>query len=376
MGDGEASEFRQFRIRLRRRWIALRNAVIGSPSFQGHAARNPFLRPVARRRSAALFDLVAGFAYTQILRATVEAGLIDLLARGPIATKDIAAACEMQVDAAQRLLRSAQALELVEDVGDECWMLGEQGAALHANPGAQAMIRHHALLYRDLAEPLELLRNRPVGPTHLSRFWDYANPAIDAGEYSALMASSQEMVADQVIVSGVLKHFDTILDVGGGLGVFAGKVLAQYPDKRVGIFDLPEVLSKGSREAEVDSAAGHLALHPGNFFTDPLPAAYQCITLVRILHDHDDDKAIALLRAVHAALPPGGTLVIAEPMAGVAGAERMGEAYFGLYLWAMQSGRPRRTDEIGTMIEQAGFRSWRKLGTNLPVITSLIVAIA
>ncbi len=46
-------------------------------------------------------------------------------------------------------------------------------------------------------------------------------------------------------------------------------------------------------------------------------------------------------RRAHDALPPGGTLLIAEPMAGTPGAEAMGDAYFGLYLWAMGSGRPR-----------------------------------
>ena len=41
-----------------------------------------------------------------------------------------------------------------------------------------------------------------------------------------------------------------------------------------------------------------------------------------------------------AALPPGGTLLLAEPMAGTPGAEPVGDAYFGFYLLAMGSGRP------------------------------------
>jgi demethylspheroidene O-methyltransferase len=54
----------------------------------------------------------------------------------------------------------------------------------------------------------------------------------------------------------------------------------------------------------------------------------------------------------------------------------MGDAYFGLYLLAMRSGRPRRIDEIGAMLTSAGFNSWRRVSTELPVITSLCVAIA
>ena len=63
-----------------------------------------------------------------------------------------------------------------------------------------------------------------------------------------------------------------------------------------------------------------------------------------MLHDHDDAAALALLRAARAALPPDGTLLLAEPMAGTPGAEPMGDAYFGFYLLAMGSGRPRTAE--------------------------------
>ena len=52
-------------------------------------------------------------------------------------------------------------------------MLGRVGAAIHADPGIVAMIRHHHLLYADLADPLALLR-REGGGGALSGFWPYA----------------------------------------------------------------------------------------------------------------------------------------------------------------------------------------------------------
>ena len=359
-------------LRLKRRWVAMRNRVIGNPRFQAHAARNPLFRFVARRKAAAMFDLVAGFVYTQTLRAVVESGLLDLLAQGPTSSSAVASSCELERPAAVRLLRAGQALQLVEDVGGDCWMLGEQGAALRSNNGAQAMIRHHDLLYRDLVDPLALLRDNRSGETGLSRFWAYGSASADAAEYSNLMAISQEMVAEQVLATKVLARTIALLDVGGGLGVFTGKVSARYPAMRVGVFDLPPVIEAARRSAVPE----RLVLHPGSFFTDPLPVGYDTLSLVRILHDHDDDRALALLRAARAALAPGQRLIIAEPMAGIRGAERMGDAYFGLYLWAMRSGRPRRPDEIGAMLLEAGFASWRSIPTPLPLIASVIVALA
>ncbi|MEA3265183.1 MAG: methyltransferase [Pseudomonadota bacterium] len=358
---------------LKRRWIALRNRVIGSPGFQRHAARNPLLRPIARRRSAMLFDLVAGFVYSQVLQAVVEADLLERLDDDSARTAELAEACQLSLPAMERLLRAAAALELVEWLGDDLWMLGEQGAALRSNQGAQAMIRHHRLLYRDLAEPLALLRDNRSTPTALSTFWAYGTQSVDAAQYSTLMAQSQEMVADQVLATGVLNRAGSLLDVGGGHGIFAGKVRAHYPALRLGVFDLPEVVAQVAA-SHPDRAT--IAVHPGNFFTNPIPTGYDCVSLVRILHDHDDEQALILLKAIRAALGPNGRLIIAEPMAGASGGKRMGDAYFGLYLWDLRSGRPRRADETGALLRQAGFSSWRQVSTGLPVVTSLIVALA
>ena len=93
----------------------------------------------------------------------------------------------------------------------------------------------------------------------------------------------------------------------------------------------------------------------GDFSRDALPPGHDLITLVRVLHDHDDAAAQARSRNIRAVVPPGGRLLITEPMAGTRGAEPAGDAYFGFYLLAMGSGRPRRTGEIRAMLAAAGF---------------------
>ena len=93
----------------------------------------------------------------------------------------------------------------------------------------------------------------------------------------------------------------------------------------------------------------------GDLFRDALPAGADVASLVRVLHDHDDAQAVHILRAVRGALAPGATLLVAEPMAGTAGAEPMGEAYFGFYLLAMGQGRPRTPDRLRALLAEGGF---------------------
>lgn len=362
-------------------WITRRNAVFANPRFQQWAARTPLVRRIARARADAAFDLLAGFAYAQVLRASVEGGLFAILKHGPRSTADVAKQMDLSEAAALTLLRAARALRLTEEPAPGQWMLGEQGAVFATNAGVQAMVRHHRLLYADLADPIALLKADRREPTRLSQFWTYAGALHGAGErgartaeYSQLMAASQHIVADEVLASVKFADVNRLLDVGGGHGAFLKAIGHAWPHLDLGLFDLPEVAMVGSGELVAALGRDRVAAHPGNFFSDPIPPGYDMVSLIRILHDHDDAPAEALLANIRASLAPGARLLIAEPMARIPGAEPMGEAFFGLYLWAMGSGRPRSPEEIIAMLRKAGFTSARSVATAQPVNASIVIA--
>lgn len=373
-----------------RRWDAFRvgyatrrNRLFASPKFQHWAARLPVIRWIARSRANGAFDVLAGFAYSQVLRAWVEGGLFDILKEGPLPPATIAARLDMSEDAALTLLRAGRSMMLAEEPAPGLWMLGEQGAVFASNPGVQAMVRHHRLLYADLADPLALLRADRKEPTALSRFWTYAGAlqgaterGEDTAEYSELMAASQHFVADEVLASMSFRDVDKLLDVGGGHGAFLRHIGTAWPHLKLGLFDLPEVAEAGRAALGAAVGAGRVTAHPGNFFNDSIPLGYDMVSLIRILHDHDDAPAQALLANIRASLAPGARLLIAEPMARIPGAEPMGEAFFGLYLWAMGSGRPRSPAELVKMLQQAGFAHTRVVATAQPVNASVIIATA
>lgn len=352
------------------RWIERRNRLLSSPKFQRFASRFWLTRPVARRRAKALFDLVVGFTYSQVLAACVQSGLLDVLADGPLSSAQVGTRLDLSAEAAERLLRAAASLDLAERVGAG-WMLGSQGAALRGNGGIAEMIAHHHLLYADLSDPLALLR-RGGGGGALQAFWSYAATPGEGREvapYSALMAASQPLIADHVISAYPFARHRRLLDVGGGAGAFLAAVASRVRGLELGLFDLPAV-----RVIADQRLGDSVAIHSGSFLHDPLPTGFDLISLVRVIHDHDDAPALAILKTAYAALPPGGRLLIAEPMAATRGAEAAGDGYFGMYLLAMGSGRPRRVDELGAMLREAGFDRWREYPTALPLTVRVIVA--
>ncbi len=94
---------------------------------------------------------------------------------------------------------------------------------------------------------------------------------------------------------------------------------------------------------------------PGSFRDGPLPEGADAISLIRVLYDHDDATVADLLAKVHAALPPGGRLIVSEPMSGGARPDPACDVYFAFYTMAMGTGRTRSAETIGEMCRAAGF---------------------
>ena len=369
---------------VRDRLAAIRDRLYESAAFRRWAGRVPVVRNVARARSRALFDLVAGFAYTQTLAACVRLDLPALLRHEPLTTAELARRLTLPAEGLERLLRAAAALQLVEQRSGHRWGLGPMGAPLLADPGLAQMIEHNALLYDELRDPLALLR-RPSQErgTALSAYWPYVDGArrerlagADVSGYSALMSATVGAVADEVLDAVSLGGRRHLLDVGGGEGGFVGAAARRHPHLALSLFDLPAVAVRARRRLTEAGLAGRVTVHGGDFQGDALPKGADVVSLVRVCLDHDDATVRALLARVRAALPRGGEVVVAEPFAGVRGAETVGDVYFGFYLWAMGRGRARRVDELRALLADAGFRRIRVRPTRYPVQVGVMVGTA
>ncbi|MGL4243682.1 MAG: methyltransferase [Beijerinckiaceae bacterium] len=365
------------------RW---RDRVVSSPFCQKWAPRVPIFSWIARKRAGQLFDIGAGFVYSQVLFACVKLKLFDIVAEGPLPAAEIARRAGLRPDAAERLAAAAAALQLMQRRGTDrdgapLYGLGVLGASVLGNPGYKDIVRHHEMFYLDLADPVALLRAEGA-PTRLSQYWPYAShdaarSAIGPGDVSAytdLMAASQGFVSDDILDAWDMSRHKVLMDVGGGDGTFLRAAAARAPALRLQLFDLPPVAETARQRFAAAGLSERSTCFGGDFQKDPLPGGADAISLVRVAHDHDDDVVAILFARACAALPPGGTLIVAEPMSGLSGAESMADAYFGFYLLAMGTGRARSPETLMAMMKQAGFAETRRIPTRRPLLTAMVVA--
>ncbi len=358
-------------------WHTNLSKLMSSPRFINGALWFWPTRFIARRQASELFDLVSGFVYSQVLSAAVKLQLFDVLKQ----PKTLSAVCVetgLSTTAATRLLRATTALKLTKVLPAHHYGLGRLGNAMIGNAGLQALVAHHDMLYRDLSMPTTLFTN--PGSTSLGEYWAYSRSdqstidqttANEVSDYSNLMAISQPMISEQVLQSYSFSQHHSVMDVGGGTGRFLQALRQRYPTLKLGLFDLPAV-----SECHQDTLLNQLNIkqHRGDFLHDPLPAVSDLITLVRILHDHNDAAVMVLLNNIYRALPEHGTLLIAEPMSDGAGAERVGEAYFNVYFLAMGKGEPRSSARLKSMLLETGFTEVRVVNTPLPLLCTVMTA--
>lgn len=361
-----------------RMWGGCVNRLIARPAFQEFANRVPGVRRLARRDGAEIFEIVQGFVRSQVLYALVSLGIPDRLMRGPATVAMLTLSTGLQKDRMEILLQAGAGLGLLKRKRDRRFALSRKGAAMVGVPGLRQMILHHGAFYRDMGDPVALLKGE--AETELAGFWPYvfgATGDVDpevTRTYSDLMADSQRMVAKDTLDAVTLNGVEHLADIGGGSGAFLSEVASAYPKLKLTLFDLPPVMPSARERLASRGLEGRIDLVGGSFRDDPLPVGVDAISLIRVLYDHDDESVTALLSKVFDALPPGGRLLISEPMSGGAVPDPITDVYFAFYTLAMRTGRTRSAETIGKMCEAAGFTDVRALKPARSYVTSVVTA--
>jgi len=366
------------------RMLAWLERLYASPRLYSFSLTNPFTRWVTRRRTQKLFDLMAGFVHTQVMLGCIRLDLFKMLHQAPADLQQIAARVNMPAPVLQRLLLSAVSLGLLECRSQSRFGLGPLGVPLATHDGIAAMIEHNHLLYADMQDPVGFLNNAWQGD--MAAYWPYAHDAQAAtraaqdkfSRYSDLMAASQGFVVEEILSSYFFDEHQCVLDVGAGKGRFSCDMAAHAPHLKVKLFDLPPVLELAKNNVQQRGMSERMSFYPGSFLHDELPQGADLVTLVRVAHDHPDDVVKQLLQKIHAALPLGGVLLLAEPMAQTMSASQSGsaqaDAYFHFYLLAMGAGRLRTPEELMRLMAEAGFGQIEHLPNAMPIHAQLIVA--
>jgi len=170
-----------------------------------------------------------------------------------------------------------------------------------------------------------------------------------------------------VIAAFDLSRFSSFVDLGGATGHLALAAREKYPTMKATLFDLPSVI-----EVAREHVADRVALMAGDFFVDSLPDA-DLYAVGRILHDWTEAKIVALLARIHAALPEGGGLLIAEKLLSEDRSGPVTTQMQSLNMLICTEGRERTLSEYAVLLQGAGFREIEGRITGAPLDAVLAI---
>ncbi|MEU2241086.1 methyltransferase [Streptomyces sp. NPDC018338] len=269
-------------------------------------------------------DLIVRLAFgsmaAQTLRAAVRLRVMELVGEAPRPAADVAADAGAEPQPMTRLLRALAGLGLLREHAPDFFSVTPAGALLA--PGRPDSLASFVGMFTEPA---------------IVRAWEHLDGSVRTGEvafdavfgtdffshlaqhpylsteFNSAMSQAVSETAAALPYAFDFGRFTRVTDVGGGEGTLLAGVLAAHPGLTGTLFDTAEGLAEAPRTMERHGLKGRCSLVAGDFFRS-VPEGSDLYLMKSVLHDWTDDQAVTILSHCRAVLPPGGLVLIVEPV--------------------------------------------------------------
>lgn len=270
-------------------------------------------------REDLFYEFLAGEARASLLRSIVHLGLPALLAdRGPMTEQEIIDALALHQQRGRKWLLLLQYVGLIEAVvgprtAEPRYTNSPLVKALFMDNGRGGYFYRDFLRYwsRSIShDTLSVLRGGPV-PESVP----YPPKTVeDTRLLHEWMRTTAEETFAKISTHVDFRKIGRLLDVAGGDGTMASRIVTLAPAIHVTVFNLPAAAALARQRIEAVGLANRIRVVEGDFFTDRLPRGFDMVMFSRVLADWPMETCRMLLSKAHTSLKPGGRLIICEPL--------------------------------------------------------------
>jgi len=305
-----------------------------------------------------------GAITTRLLTIAAELGIADLVADRPRPVSELAAATSTNPDALYRILRTLAGAGVFTEICARSF--GQTPLSATLRTGTSGSVRD-AVLELGSAETFgaleRLMHTVRTGEPAFDRMY-----GTDWWTYLSERPQRAEIFNNVQSITGARK----LVDIGGGHGNLVAAMLHRYPELRGVVFDQPAVV-QGARKVLDDAGVVERAeLIGGNFF-DGVPGGGDVYLLSMILHDWDNERALAILTNVRKVMAPDARVLVIDPLIPEGDTPSVGK-FVDIYMLMHFAGRERTEDEFRGLFDAAGLQLIETRHTGAP--SSLLIATA
>jgi len=325
--------------------------------------------------AAGLSQLLRGSLVTQLIHVAATLGVADSLSDGPKSSHELAASLRVDPEALHRVLRALASLGIFEETDRGRFALTAMAQPLRSDvPGS---LRGSAMLYGErwwwqaCGELLHSVRTGQPAFDHVhgKALFAYLDDAADAAAtFNDHQTSMTQQDAAAVVSAYDFRDCAKVVDVGGGHGALTAAILQACPWTSAVLFDQPAVIEGAQHRLRAEGIADRCTYIAGDFFVS-LPEGGDAYVLKDIVHDWDDDRAIAILRNCRRAI--AHTPVVTARVLLVEKVIPPGNAPFpgkltDITMLLVTGGRERTEKEYEALLTGAGLDLTRIVATSSP----------
>jgi len=257
-----------------------------------------------------LLEMITGFWITKTLTIATELGIFTQLSGRGMTLPEIARSIGIRKRPMKMLLNACVALGLLQKKNNryrntplsQVYLTKEK---LHYM-GDLILMMGNSLYERWGTLKEVIINNRPVLMEREDR--------EQLVEYINAMHGLGVVQADKISVLIDFSSVKTLLDMGGGSGIYSLVIAKTYPHLRAVIYDFPEVCAIAEKFIRQFKAQSQVSLCKGNLLVDDVPQGFDAVLLSQVLHEYGQEGCISILRKAYGALNQGGKLIINETL--------------------------------------------------------------
>lgn len=314
-----------------------------------------------KKPSAAMMQLINAYRVSEAIHVAATLGLADLLKDGARSSDDLAEATGTHPRSLYRLLRALASVGVFHEDDGRRFSLTPLGDCLRSD--AAEPLRSWAV---HIGRPEfraawdHLLHSVRTGENawrhlHGTSAWEYRARHPEAGAiFDRAMTELSRGAARAVVDAYDFARFACVVDVAGGHGALLAAILTRYPSMRGVLFDQPHVVAGAGDVLRAAGVADRCDVVGGDFFED-VPSGGDGYVLKSILHDWEDNEAIAILQACRRAVRAGGALLVIEREIGPPNDGPVSK-FSDLNMMVAAGGRERTREEWADLFVAGGFR--------------------
>src|SRR5262249_32759475 len=153
-------------------------------------------------------------------------------------------------------------------------------------------------------------------------------------------------------------RMNVVVDVAGGRGRLLATILESNPHLRGILFDLPHILADARQLFDEGDVGDRCTFVSGDFFA-AVPEARNAYILRNIIHDGEDDRAVAIRATCRRAMADDARLILVERYIPENPREAPLVFHADLEILVNVGGMERTTAEYTALLERSGFRLTR-----------------